>query len=218
MFDDLVALKLMDKDVDTNLLRPEDISKLKHCEYVKSNNVGAAFCINDRFEEIRKEHYSELKDTWISAVSQHPKAYLQYRLNAFISLLRTPFQKPYYPSEFSVRMAPYTFDAGLQPHTAFAEHIIGYVDRTIKILPIFFKPYFWLLLSIALAIALRLNTNTKTTSLFLLPLSGLTYILGYYPTTPAPDFRYVYFTCLVCTISASIYVNNLRKTKNGNDF
>ena len=216
IFDDLVALKLIEKSVSIDLLKPEDISNLELCEHIHQNKVGAAFCVNERFEYIRKNHYSELKDTWVSAVSQHPKLYLAYRLNAFTNLLRLPLQKPYYPSEFNIKVAPYIFDSALQPHTAIAEHIIKYVNHSVAIFPIFFKPHFWVLLSIALAVGLRLSAGAENSPLWMLPLSGLTYVLGYYPTTPAADFRYVYWTCLICTISALIYVNNSTLPKNTN--
>lgn len=204
MFDDVVALELMGKNVSDNLLKSEDISKLESCEHIKQNIVGAAFCVNERFEYIRKNQYSELKVTWASAVSQYPKSYLEYRFNAFVHLLRSPLQKPYYSSEFRVLAPPYMFDSALQPKTVIAEKISDYVSRSVTIMPFLFTPFFWIILSTVLSAGLRIIAYAQTPPLWMLPLSGLTYVFGYYPTTPAADFRYVYWACIICTISTLI--------------
>lgn len=201
MFDDLVALKLMGKNVSAEFLKPDDISNLESCEHIKQNIVGAAFCVNERFEYIRKNHYLELKSTWASAVSQYPISYLGYRLDAFVHLLRQPLQEPYYPSEFGVKVTPYVFDSVLRSQTAITEEVIKYVYNSVRMMPLLFKPYFWVFLSIALSAVLRISSYAQSPPFWMLPLSGLTYVLGYYPTTPAADFRYIYWACIICTFS-----------------
>jgi len=217
MFDDLAALKLREKDIKINLFKEEDIATLHSCEFIRQHKVGAPFCINERFEEIRKYRYSELTTAWLAAISENPGEYLSYRLEAFAHLVRLPNEMPYLPSEFTIVDTPYEFNSPTKEHSIIAKGVIKFVDVSIKILPIIYKPHFWILLSIFLFFGFVLRKNVWWVAPWpLLPLSGLTYILAYLPATPADDFRYIYYSCLICTISAIIYVN-IAHTKDCND-
>lgn len=208
MIDDLAALKLRGLDVVTSLLSEKDMLNLETCEILQQRKVGAAFCLKDKFVNIRKNHYFKLKEEWYSAVSGNIKEYLSYRLGAFVTLSRSPVKEPYSYSEFRVASHPYNFDSERQSHstTVGAERIVKYVKGTKDILPEVFKPYFWIVVSLLAAVVMKVFGKYFNAPFWMLPLSGFTYAIGYLPATPAGDFRYVYWLCLIATVSLMILV------------
>lgn len=218
MFDDLVALKIRGVEVSKSLLQPEEILKIESCVHLIQNRVGVAFCANKRFEEIRKNNFSDLKSAWFSAVSKNFFKYLSYRYSAFMVLIRDPMQEPYYISEFRVLSHPYSFDSKLQSPSIGAEIIASYVRVSSQIFSEIFKPYFWLILSILAAVALKTSKNHPYIPFWMLPISGFTYTIAFFPTTPAADFRYVYWLCLIVTISLMLWITMaFRKEKTKGD-
>jgi hypothetical protein len=214
MFDDLVALKLRGVEVSKSLLQPEDVLKIESCVQLIKNRVGAAFCANERFEDIRKNNFSDLKSAWFSAVSENLSKYLSYRLNAFMILIRDPMKEAYYISEFRVVSHPYSFDSEPKSPSIGAEIIASYVKISSQIFNEIFKPYFWLILSLLATIALKRSRNHLNTPFWMLPLSGFTYTMAYFPITPAADFRYVYWLCLIVTMALMLWITMAFKIEN----
>lgn len=214
MFDDLVGLQQAGVKVDAAILNADDVLRIGSCEHWRQNKVGAAFCINEAFEKLRIYSYPELKFEWFSVVLNNPRKYLEYRLGAFSTLTRSPFVEPYYISEFRVPMQPYNFDSEMQPASFWSGIIEKYVN-TIKVsLPDIFKPYFWLVASLVIAALMKIHLSHTPTPFYMLPLSGCSYVMGYLPITPAGDFRYSYWLCLITTISLIILVVSILSRKN----
>jgi hypothetical protein len=206
MFDDLVALKLKGVDVSSSLLTPDDVLKLKKCGHLIQNRVGAAFCVNEKFDSIRKNNFEDLRSAWFSAVSANFYEYLRYRFSAFLILIRSPKQESYYISEFRIVSSPYLFESPLESPSRASEIIAGYVGISNIIFGEVFKPYFWLILSLLVAAALKKLKNQTNIPFWMLPISGFTYTIAYLPTTPAADFRYVYWLCLIVTVALMLSV------------
>ncbi|MGH8818109.1 MAG: hypothetical protein ACREX5_16040 [Achromobacter pestifer] len=206
MFDDLVGLRLTGVPGDPNILTADDLARVKSCELWNKGQVGSAFCIGDTFEDLRANRYSELKAEWLSAVTSNPGAYLSYRLGAFVTLLRSPDREPYYISEFRVPKPPYLVDSETQSPSAGAAWIEDYVARAAVALPMLFKPYFWLILSLLLALLMKVSLSRYAPPYYLLPLSGVSYMIGFIPITPAGDLRYAYWLCLIATASLMLFL------------
>lgn len=206
MFDDLVALRLAGVTGDASILSADDLARVTSCDLWNKGEVGSAFCIGDTFEDLRANRYSELKAEWLSVVPNNLGKYLAYRLGAFMTLLRSPNSETYYISEFRVPKPPYLVGADTQSPSPGAAWIEDYVARAAQALPMLFKPYFWLALSLLLAGLMKVSLRRHSPPYYLLPLSGVSYLVGFLPITPAGDFRYAYWLCLIATVSLMLYL------------
>ncbi|MCK3826000.1 MULTISPECIES: hypothetical protein [Pseudomonas] len=208
MFDDIVALKVRGVEVPVSFLSPDDMNAIKQCEYLNVHEVGAAFCLsNEKFTTITQAHYQELKDAWIQYVPRNILEYGAFRLNAFLNFIRSPSLPPYYPTEFRVMNQPYEPNAGIRSVSPVEKYIADYVTTSIIILPELFKPYSWLITSILLIGAFQLSRHCRAHSLWLLPLSGLSYTTSYLLITPANDLRYAYWMIFITTLSIVLFIN-----------
>ncbi len=208
LFDDVVDLKLQGVGIPVSFLSPEEMETIKHCEYLQTHEIGAAFCISDeKFTAITREHYAELKAAWLMNIPQHFSLYAKFRLNAFFNLIRSPSMVPYYYSEFSVKNKPFTVSSGNREASAPERLVDKYITTSQNIIPELFKPYTWIIISSGLILMLCLSTSSRGTSLWLLPLSGLSYMISYLPITPAADLRYAYWMCFIASLSLVIFVN-----------
>ncbi|WP_426134514.1 hypothetical protein [Pseudomonas sp. PWP3-1b2] len=208
MFDDVIALKLRGVNVPVNFLTPEELTAVEHCEYLNTHEMGAAFCLSDeQFTSITQERFPDLKAAWLETVPRHISVYASFRWNAFLNLIRLPSLPPYYYTEFTVKKPP--FSVGTENReTSKSEHLVNkFVTSSAKLIPGLFKPYTWLIVSITLMIYFQLSTVFRGTSFWLLPMSGLSYVLAYLPITPAADLRYAYWLCFIATLSLFAFVN-----------
>ena len=208
MFDDIVALKVRGVEVPVSFLSPDDMNAIKQCEYLNVHEVGAAFCLsNEKFTDITQAHYHELKEAWTRYVPRNILTYGEFRLNAFLNFIRSPSLPPYYPTEFRVMNQPYEPNAGTRSVSSIEKLTAGYVTTSIEILPELFKPYSWLIISILLIGAFQLSRQCRAHSLWLLPMSGLSYTTSYLLITPASDLRYAYWMIFIATLSIVLFIN-----------
>lgn len=216
MFDDVMALKLRGIDVPVSFLTLQEENTIKHCEYLSVHEMGAAFCISDeKFTSIAREHYPELKAAWLTSVPHNISVYALFRLNAFLNLIRSPSLPPYYYTEFNVKEQPFNIDSGNRASSKVEQVVKEYTQSSAELSPSLFKPYFWMIISTAIILCFSLNRAFRRTSLWMLPMSGMTYTLAYLPITPAEDFRYVYWLSFITTLSVFALVN-IRFQKNRN--
>jgi hypothetical protein len=218
MFDDIVALKVRGVDVPVSFLSPEDMQIIDQCEYLKVHEIGAAFCLSDeKFSDITQKHYQELKSAWIDYVPQNLSVYGAFRLNAFLNFIRSPSLAPYYPSEFRVVNPPYEVNAGVRPMSPVEKYTAEYVNTSTKTLSELFKPYFWIIVSASLIGLFQFSGNCRKQSLWLLPMSGLSYTISYILITPATDLRYAYWMIVISTFCIAIFVNmHFKRTATAN--
>ncbi|KAB0565132.1 hypothetical protein C9383_02085 [Pseudomonas palleroniana] len=208
LFDDVIALKLQGVDIPVSFLNREEMETIKSCDYLHAHEIGAAFCLSDeKFTEITRVHYAELKAVWLANIPLHFSTYANFRLNAFLNLIRAPSMAPYYYSEFSVKNQPFTASSGNREESASKHLVEQYITTSQDIVPELFKPYTWILISLSLVVMLTLCKDPKGAALWLLPFSGLSYMLSYFPITPAADFRYAYWMCFIASVSFLILVN-----------
>ena len=93
-------------------------------------------------------------------LKQSPFDYLKFRINAFLYLLRDPYSPPYnyfYTGHFNKEELTKT-------KNFLITNFENYIKLSAKVAPFFFKPYFWLILSIfsiLLTFFLKLNIHNK---------------------------------------------------------
>lgn len=200
MFDDIVALRLRGVDTGRAFLDSQDILSFKESKEYMTHQVGAAYCILEKYTGIKNNRHRELRSEWIKALRNNFSLYLQYRMEAFISLIRSPWLEPFHYNEFRVPEYPQHRDSRIQPYRYGSGRIVQFVELTARLIPGLFKPYFWILAALTAAVIMK-RKYPGGLPFWMLPMSGVTYAAGYYPLTPMPDFRYVYWLVLMTTVS-----------------
>ncbi|MGY2171685.1 hypothetical protein [Pseudomonas gingeri] len=209
MFDDLVALRNEGVKVQLSFLTAEDLVALDQCKpTLLKNKVGAAFCLGEKFDDVPVNYFDELKSVWVASVKANIIKYLMYRLDAFSILLSSPGQKIYYATEFRVVEAPYNVKSVVRQESAMEQPLRTYLRASQKTIPGLFKPYVWLLIAMSIVFLMMFRKKARDPWMALLPLSGVAYLFSYLPVTPAADFRYVYWVCVVTTVSLLIFINS----------
>jgi hypothetical protein len=206
MFDDVAALTLAGVQLEPPYFSEAEALGLRRCLQLIVHQIGAPFCLTERFEDSRKAGYPALRAAWTQGLARGFPEYLGHRWSAFVTLIRSPVVSPYYHKDFRVPAGPkYDFDSRLAAPTADKSAAVALVDKTAAYMPGVFKPYVWILLSMAATILLW-RQSREGPAFWMLPLSGTAYALSYLPFTPAGDFRYVYWTCLITTLGMMIWL------------
>lgn len=211
MIDDIVAIKLEGgKEFDLSLFTSQDMKKYKDCPRLRSYKVGAGSCDYKKMKYIIKNNYSELKDEWVYNVTNNLFIYIKYRIRLFIDTLRGPLSEPYYYYENTLLSPPYYIvDDEVFNHVKITSVISGksgqvllykYVTMTNKWFSFVFKPFFWIVVSLCQLIFFVVNRTMYSIPFWMLPLSSISYVLGYIPFTQAHDLRYFYYSILVATV------------------
>lgn len=205
MTDDLSYLSAKSRKSYFPNVNIEEIYECSANEIGQNKYVGKSFCLSKQpsFINSNIDHFS-IKASWISAVSNNVLDYVRFRLAAFSYLLRSPDTMPYYIWHPGIDENSYGFKKVPNGASLLAEE---YVRGTASFLPFFFKPYWWLYVSVLFLIIsfLFLSTNVIVIIRCLL-CSSIFYILGYLPVTPMADFRYIYWSVIASTLAAVIFV------------
>lgn len=209
MIDDLVHLST--KENKSLLPRLDDKTIIECSEEIigGTKSVGRLFCLTTKpsYELFAPIPYSELKEAWLSAVLHRPLEYLQFRLNAYLYLLRDPFEKPYIHTFFGVSQN----DMGLAQVDNIATHILKlYINGFAKITPFLFKPYWWLIVGLLLYCATFSMRGDRDIVVLIRVLlsSAILYMLSYFPLTPMADLRYVYWSMLAISLAIVVYASS----------
>jgi hypothetical protein len=202
MVDDLFHLSLRE---GRSLIPGISMSDIQHCagRIIGQNRlVGRSFCLAEgrSFSKRNPLNTPELSQIWLDAVTSHPLRYLQFRMAAFVYLLRTAPDPPYY-----------IWHPGIDANTFGLAHTDNALTRVVhwwvhassKLAPMLFKPFIWVILGMTVLTASVVRVRTKNSNAALaLSSSALLYILGYLPATPMADFRYVYWSVLAISLAA----------------
>jgi len=130
---------------------------------------------------------------WAHAVQSHPGAYLRHRFTHWWRLLWKP--QNFLVSEMQSNTLGFTFQKSALHQSL--ERITEIMQRGI-----FFKPGFWLLLSVALVtISVRRGSGPLRELAIALNVSSILYLFSYLPVGVATDFRYAYWSILAAWMS-----------------
>lgn len=203
MVDDLVHLSVV---ADKSLLPRVDDKTVMECAQETIGDtklVGRLFCLVTKpsYQNVAPIPYEEVKEAWLSAVAGNPLEYVRFRLNAYLYLLRSPFDRPYIYSFSGI--SPNEMGLVQKDNTATIV-VKGYVNGIAHLAPFLFKPYWWLILALLLLCATTGMRGDKDTLKLIRVLlaSALLYMLSYIPLTPMADFRYVYWSTLAISLAA----------------
>ncbi len=141
---------------------------------------------------------------WLSAIEQHPLAYIRHRALVFSMLLRLGCREchPYIWEDGEGQLAP-----GLSYRPNPLRPILGDVVIVIGKTP-FGRPYFWLAAAIGLTLMLwRKRGETDCAALSLIALSGCAYTFGYFIAAVTDEFRYIYWLiyAVVLVVGACLF-------------
>ena len=209
MIDDLVHLSVV---AEKSLLPGVDEKTVKECSQEtigETKLVGRLFCLGNKsaYQNVAPIPYEDIKNAWISAVTNYPIECVKFRVNAYLYLLRGPFERPYI----------YTF-SGISPNemgltqnnNILTVTLQGYVSGTAYLAPFLFKPYWWLIVVVLFLCATFFMQGDKgsLTLIRVLLVSALFYMLGYIPLAPMADFRYAYWTTLAISLAVITFATS----------
>jgi len=148
-----------------------------------------------------------IRTLWAQNVRSHPLSYLKYRLKVYITFLRPlNYPEPYYVFLDGMDENPLPFKLNFKVLNPFelTKILNDYIAFTSSHIHLLFRPFFWL---ITLFITTLFLLQKRRYSTFLVALSGLLYLILYFPFLPAPDFRFCYYSIFAQIISIFIFLN-----------
>ena len=160
-------------------------------------------------EVLKNEHQGVFND-WLSTIIRHPIKYVSYRLATFSIFL---FPQP-------ERM--YIFQPGIEQNQVSAavknEYAISGLAAYVKggaqaNVPLIFQP--WLYVAVLVFIyytSRRIREQVQRRFIRAVALSGLVYIMAYFPMAVAVDYRYIYWS-VFATILSGLFTIILSRPK-----
>lgn len=167
-------------------------------------------CTTAAQREALKNEYQGVFNDWLSTIIRHPIKYVSYRLATFSIFL---FPQP-------ERM--YIFQPGIEQNQVGAavknEYAISGLAAYVKggaqaNIPLIFQP--WLYLAVLVFIYYksgRIREQVQRHFIRAVALSGLIYIVAYFPMAVAVDYRYIYWS-VFATILSGLFTIILSRSK-----
>ena len=160
-------------------------------------------------EALKNEHQGVFND-WLSTIIRHPIRYASYRLATFSIFL---FPQP-------ERM--YIFQPGIEQNQVGAavkneyatSGLVAYVKGGAQAnIPLIFQPWLYLaVLAFVYYKSGRIREHTQRHFIRAVALSGLVYIMAYFPMAVAVDYRYIYWS-VFATILSGLFTIILSRSK-----
>lgn len=160
-------------------------------------------------EALKNEHQGVFND-WLSTIIRHPIKYVSYRLATFSIFI---FPQP-------ERM--YIFQPGIEQNqvgaavkneyatSGLAAYVKGGAQANI---PLIFQPWLYLaVLAFVYYKSGRIREHTQRHFIRAVALSGLVYIMAYFPMAVAVDYRYIYWS-VFATILSGLFTIILSRSK-----
>lgn len=156
---------------------------------------------------VTKLPVEEVHKLWEQTVLNHPMAYLNVRIEAFLYFLRSPSLEPVYfwfpgimENSLGIKLK----------HPERADDLGKYVTSSTQTIIVseFFKPYLWLLLALALvALAFLLENRVARMQIIALNLSSLGCFSSLFIAVPSTDFRYIYWCVVATSLSLFVFIS-----------
>ncbi|MCD6063050.1 MAG: hypothetical protein K0R82_961, partial [Flavipsychrobacter sp.] len=150
------------------------------------------------------EYTYAIRDAWLAAVKKHPGAYFSHRLQSFLYFLKIRNRPAKYYFAFAwIHKNPYGFT--LQRNWLWYVFVYPILAQGVMF---YMKPWFWLLLSsLLLSRTSKLKHPILRTPFVVLLVSALLYILPqFFISQTDTEFRYVYWSCIACSLALLIYI------------
>jgi len=183
----------------------EDIKACENVVIADSNQIARIMCLlplGYKFDA----NTPDLSPIFFKSFFNDPQSYFEFRNHKFFNYIRIGDKDPWYYWHNRIIENSINLNFSDKKLTNFVE---SYVLKTADLLPILFKPYFWISLQILFLISnvSRSNSNHKVT-MIALSSSSILYALSFYPVVDVADFRYAYWNVL-CVLITLIYFEKL---------
>ncbi|MBB1579542.1 hypothetical protein HG426_001280 [Candidatus Saccharibacteria bacterium] len=149
-------------------------------------------------EGIMYKNSSEIDLIWKDTLKSHPGRYIMFKIETYLAFLipkdlnntgLVNLSTVYAPNNSGADSFRYKSIESMMYHTT--------VNLWSRYLPFIFAGWFWLIISAGLVVW----SFKKYQHIFVLSCSSLLYILSFIPASVTPDFRYVYWPALACTVA-----------------
>ena len=169
------------------------------CRKTKDIMNSYIICTTAAQREVLKNEHQDVFNDWLSTIIRHPIRYASYRLATFSIFL---FPQP-------ERM--YIFQPGIEQNQIGAavknEYAVSGLAAYVKggaqaNIPLIFQP--WLYLAVLVFIYYksgRIREHRQRRFTRAVALSGLVYIMAYFPMAVAVDYRYIYWSVFAAILS-----------------
>jgi hypothetical protein len=147
---------------------------------------------------------TEMKKAWLDAIQKYPHVYLQNRWDIYLDFLT--FKKEVDIQYFFPWIQPNNYGFKINTDNYLYAKYIKYMYSQKN--QIYFKVWFWIFLNILLFPALLVIKNKKYRVFYLcLVLSGFLYTLPqFFVSNSINQFRYIYWSCIACTIAMIVLI------------
>ena len=147
---------------------------------------------------------AELTHAWPGLMMERPAGYLQYRMQVFTQFLfntRQPWQEGVLANDVGIAVEHPRMVASLR------SYVLDFADKDV---PFLFGAWFWLL--VAAVESLRWRAKSRFGPLVpCLGVSSLLYVMSYFPTAPATDYRYVYWPAIAGSLGLLVMALDWRR-------
>ncbi len=159
------------------------------------------------------EKIAELRGVWRKQVIANPMAYLRHRMNVFAELIglgrSVSFQ--YWDLDFSRNPPEFAIE-----RTSVGTVLSGYfrLFQRPVMQTFFFRAIVWIVACVGVVyLSLRSRLRGDWSFVFVLAMSSLLYVLAYFFTAPAADFRYVFWPAIASAVAVIFGIHLLRAEK-----
>ncbi len=209
MLDDLFYLSLLEKK---SMIPGISFSDINICsDYSTAGSIIHLkdFCLKDTESYKKNNPYKnpEIEKAWYENLQNHFFVLFEYKFNTFLHLLRLPNKDPFYIWQEKLDISPEPNFYQKINNDYLTNITKQYVNFTSIILPIVFKPYFWLLLNLILLCVTQIRKSNIHPSTVLI-ISSTFYIVGYFPLNVSIDFRYAYWSVIATSLAIIIFIIN----------
>jgi hypothetical protein len=183
----------------------EDIKSCENVVIADSNQIARIMCLQPLGYQFDSKT-PNLSPIFFKSFLNDPQSYFEFRNHKFLNYLRIGNKEPWYYWHNRISENGINLSFSDKRLTNFVE---SYVFKTADLLPILFKPYFWISLQILFLIAnLSRSNSTHKVAMVALSSSSILYTFSFYPVVDVPDFRYAYWNVL-CVLISLIYFEKL---------
>ena len=181
-------------------------------------NVISAHYFNKRDESVTNfnEARAELRKAWVSAILQHPSAYLKHRLTHFNYFINYLGHDPVYRSIYTTVLGFVDFGDKEGPLTYKKrppKFWTNFIHRDLEH-QLWFHPYVSLLILLFFYLATLATSDRFNRTLNVVAFSGMIYLVGFLFVGVSGDFRYSYPSLLLsilCILAAFGYYSQKRE-------
>ncbi|MBH9975996.1 MULTISPECIES: hypothetical protein [Bartonella] len=170
-------------------------------------------------QKVLKQTRSELRHAWISAIIQHPRAYLKHRISHFNRFIDYQGHRPVLNPVFTIGIGyicladptdPLTYKV---PPPKFWSDFVD--NRNLSLgYQLWFHPYVFLLILLFFYLSTLATNDRFNRTLNVVAFSGMIYLIGFLFVGVSSDFRYSYPSLLLsilCILAAFGYYSQKRQ-------